>query len=94
MSQMIISLIQYFEFQDKLLGPLQHTKMEVKFFTWLWRSLVICLFVRTGLSCRKYVLSDYLIEIEVMFRYLKTQTWVLGHRSKLKLSSPTHCREG
>ena len=31
MSQLIISLIQYFEFEDKLFGPLEQLKMEVKF---------------------------------------------------------------
>ena len=73
MSQVIISLIHYFEFQVKFLGPLRQTKMEVKFFTSLWRSLLICLFVHTGLSSRKYVLCDYLTEIEVIFRYLKNK---------------------
>ena len=82
MSQVIILLIHYFEFQVKLFGPLRQTKIEVKFFTSLWRSLLSCLFVHTGLSSRKYVLSDYLTEIEVIFRYLKKQTWVLVNRSK------------
>ena len=57
MSQVIISLIHYFEFQVKLFGPLRQTKIEVKFFTSLWRSLLSCLFVHIGLSSRKYVLS-------------------------------------
>ena len=67
---------------SNFLGPLQLAKMEVKFFTSLWRSLISCLFVRKGLSCRKYVLSDYLPEINVLIRYLKTQTWFLCSRSK------------
>ena len=79
MSQVIISLIHL---QVKLLGPLRQTKMEVKFFTSLLRGLLSCFFVHTGLSSKKYVLSDYLTEIEVIFRYLKKQTWVLGNRSK------------
>ena len=82
MSLLIVSLIQYFEFQGKLLGPLQQTKIEIKFFTSLWKSLLSCLYVCTGLSCRKYVLIDYFTEIEFMFPYLKTQTWVLGSRYK------------
>ena len=80
MSQVIISLIHYFEFQVKLLGPLRRNKIEVKFFTSLWRSLLSCSIVHTGLSSRKHVLSDYLTEIEVIIRYLKTQIWVLGNR--------------
>ena len=80
MSQVIISLIQYFEFQVKFLGPLRLTKMEVKFFTSLWRSLVGFLFIPTGLSCSTFVLSDYFTEIEVIFRYLKKETWILGNR--------------
>ena len=62
MSQVINSLIKYFEFQVKLFGPLRQTKMEVKFFTSLLRNLLSCLFVRTGLSCRKYVFNDYLTD--------------------------------
>ena len=81
MSQLIVSLIQYFEFQVKLLGHLRQTKMKVKFFTSLWRSLLSCLFVHTGLSCRKYVLSGYLTETKVMNLFLKTETWVLRTRS-------------
>ena len=82
MCQVIISLIHYFEFQVILLGPLRRTKIEVKFFTSLWRSLLSYLFVHTGLSSRKYVLNDYLTEIEVIFRHLKKQTWVVVNRSK------------
>ena len=80
MSQVIISLIHYFEFQVKLLGPLRQTKIDVKVFISLWRSLLSCLFVHTGLSYIKYVSNDYLTEIVVIIRYLKTQTWVLGNR--------------
>ena len=79
MSQVIISLIQYFEFQDKLLRPLQQPKMKVKFFTSLWRSLLSFLFVRKGLSGRKYVLSGYLTEIKV---FLKT---LLGSLQQIKV---------
>ena len=82
MSRVINSLIQYFEFQVKLLGPLRQTKMEVKFFTSLWRSLLSCLFACTGLSSRKFVLCDYLTETKVMNLFLKTETWVLRTRSK------------
>ena len=84
------SQIQYFEFQVKLLGPLWQTKMEVKFLTSLWRSLLSCLFVRTGLSCRKY---DYLTETKVMNLFLKTETWVFRTRLKEKLGFSPHCRE-
>ena len=46
LSQVNIPVIQYFEFQLKLLGPLQHPKSEVKFFTSvLWRTLLSCFFL-------------------------------------------------
>ena len=70
MSQVIMLVIQYFEFQVKLLGPMQQ---KLKFFTSLWK----------GLSGRKYVLSDYLTEIKVI---LKTHSWFLCSISKLSSS--------
>ena len=82
MSQVIILLIQYFEFQVKLLGPLRQTKMEASFFILLWRSLLSCWFAHTGLSCRMYDLYDYLTETKVMNPFLKTETWVLRTRYK------------
>ena len=71
LSQVNIPVIQYFEFQLKLLGPLQQPKSEVKFFTLVWKSLLSCFFVRKGLSCSMYVLSDYLTEAKVMKQFLK-----------------------
>ena len=38
LSQVNIPVIQYFEFQLKLLGPLQQPKSEVKFFTSVWKT--------------------------------------------------------
>ena len=40
LSQVNIPVIQYFEFQLKLLGPLQQPKSEVKFFTSVLKSLL------------------------------------------------------
>ena len=70
---MNISVIQNFVLKVKLLGPLQQTKGEIKFFASLWRSLLSCSIVRKGLSGSKYVLSDYLTETKVMVLFLKTQ---------------------
>ena len=82
LSQVNISVIQYFEFQLKLLGPLQQPKSEVKFFTSVWKCLLSCFFGRKGLSCSKYVLSDYLTEANILNLFLKAETWVFRSRSK------------
>ena len=73
LSQVNISVIQFFEFEGKLLGPLQQPKSEFKFFTLLWRSLLSYLFVG---KC------DYINETKVMMLLSKTETWVIRSRSK------------
>ena len=81
MSQTKISAIQNFQFQGKLSGRMQQHKWKVKFFISLWRSILICLFLRKGFPLEN-VLSDYLTVTKVMNLFLKAETWVLRSRTE------------
>ena len=70
-------------FQDKLLGPWKQLKMDVKFYSALYRSLIGCLLVR------RWFTDSYKTCTKVMILFLKPKTASFAAENR----SWPHCRE-